>query len=197
MKYVTSKAAIESMLEAGVPFEEASDAIVLRAQAASLEYDANRILIYDEDGGGPWYKEASVPSEFWMKGPWPLAAWKTGEFRSLTSIRGRVLVVSGMKFEEDGIASLAAELGRSGSSLSAPSVDRKRSPGRPPKASWPDFAEELAMYFHEFGLPVQTTGEIASVHNAIANRLALRGIEGPDPRQTNDLIRRTIDRMRS
>jgi|GEM_PF-1398735 len=70
--------------------------------------------------------------------------------------------------------------------------------GRKPAQWWPDFAEELAVYIHETGIPA---GEGAEGQSAVIaevfDRLAKRGCTEPNRTSVQPVVRNLLKRLRS
>lgn len=75
---------------------------------------------------------------------------------------------------------------------------RQSNKGRRPANWWPDFAEELAIYIHEEGLPegIGTDGQ-SIVIDAVFRRLAVRGKPEPSRSTVQPVINAVLRRLRS
>lgn len=90
---------------------------------------------------------------------------------------------------------LGVNYGQEGGLDGAPKL---RSGGRKPAIWWPDFAEELAVYVHEDGLPAGTDTEGQSeVIEAIFHRMAEREKPEPGRPTVQPVINAVLRRVRS
>jgi len=82
--------------------------------------------------------------------------------------------------------------------ISAPLPETTRRMGRKPANWWPDFAEELAAYIHDDGLPkgVDTEGQ-DEVIKAIFGRMAETGKAEPSRTQVQPVVNAVLRRLRA
>ena len=72
-----------------------------------------------------------------------------------------------------------------------PSQRSHGSRGRPPAIWWPDFAEELAFYIHENGVPETQEALMKAVFDALAKQ----GKPEPSRTQVQPVVRQLLDRL--
>ena len=125
------------------------------------------------------------------------ASWATGDFkvhldRDFSIIH---LGVIGLQFDRVALEqSFSAQTeSNSGATVSA----TRKSGGRPQSAAWPQWIAELSLYIHENGYPL---GEGAqgqeAIINAVADRLAERGLPCPSRSTVQAAVQALLDRFR-
>lgn len=106
-------------------------------------------------------------------------------------------LVARLRFHGGDIADLF-ELSSGWVSAADDGSQTKARTGRPMATWWPDFAEELAVYLHDCGVPEgeDSAGQSAFI-NAICNRLAQRGKAEPSRSAVQPVVNRVLKRIRS
>lgn len=149
------------------------------------------------------YRNENVPLPlrfWWAEGEPALEQdWMTGDFATWIdqSFRWQAF---GVEFDRRGVEQMLVPV--SGPLLSSveaplkPSAGQNR--GRPAANWWPDFAEELAFYIHECGLP-EGQGAVgqSEVIEEVFNRLAAAGKPEPNRTSVQRVVSNVLRRSRS
>jgi hypothetical protein len=178
--------------------EGAQETILRRLTAGLLASRARLLRGLAPEGG-----TASEPefhfvdlSAFWSRErPEKIVAdWGSGDF-SVPGGSGYQWQAFGAELDQYEINLLAPVPGGTGrTEQSQPGVGK----GRKPAHWWPDFAEELAMYVHEHGLPPGTGVEgQGDVIKAVLGRLADQGKEEPTRSAIQSVINAVLRRTRA
>lgn len=77
-----------------------------------------------------------------------------------------------------------------------PKAAGKNAGGRPTAAWWPAFAEELAVYFTENGLPEDDQAAVTKIYHEISERLRKKGFDNVGETTAKPVIRRALERLR-
>ena len=177
-------------------------AICQRAHAGLVQAKAARLIKaagrYEEESTSD---DALLPNIFWWaEGHEALEQiWETGDFASEISDRRetREWKAFGVRFRRDDIEALLPE--PIPTDLKPASADKSpRKTGRPKAESWNAWIAELALHVHYDGLPKGegAQGQEALI-NAIAERLAKRGIDAPSRSTVQAAAQAVLDRVRS
>lgn len=126
------------------------------------------------------------------------ANWQTGDFK-LTVERDFsdvTLTVVGLQFDKVALAQSFAGIEQTPAPEPFEQASARR--GRPPSPAWPDWIAELVAYIHEHGFPAGegSQGQEALI-TAIADRLAVRGLESPSRATVQAAARAVLERLRS
>lgn len=131
--------------------------------------------------------------------PWDFdyASWQTGDFRVKLERDFSVvtLTVTGLRFDR-----VALEKAFGNADADSPSqfesVARKGG-GRPLSLAWPNWVAELASFIHEDGFPAGSGSQgQEAVINAIADRLASKGLPSPTRSTVQPVVQAVLDRLR-
>lgn len=126
------------------------------------------------------------------------ANWQTGDFK--LTVEGDfsdvTLTVVGLQFDKTALTQSFTGMAQTLAPEPFERTDGKR--GRPPSPAWPDWIAELVAYIHEHGFPAGegSQGQEALI-TAIADRLAIRGLESPSRATVQAAARAVLERLRS
>lgn len=132
-------------------------------------------------------------------GDWDLeyADWETGDFKVRLDRDFSVvaLTITGLQFDR-----LALEMAIGNVADGAEpklEANARKSGGRPPSAAWPVWVAELARYLHDNGFPAGagSQGQEAMI-NAIAERLAVKGLHCPTRSTVQPIVQAVLNRLR-
>lgn len=190
---------------------ETQNALVGRLATGTMRARARIILLEGELGNsslGASATEEEVPAKFWAAirehtkmFPSPSASyrgdWEAGDFElcSLTTKQGDPGHFGGhvqnVRFHMAEIPFLEA--------AQNPATESGKSRGGRPTASWwGAFAEELAVYVHDQGVPSGsgTVGQ-SEIIEEICKRMAARGLEEPSRTSVQPVVNNVLRRVRS
>lgn len=142
---------------------------------------------------------AELPREFWQ-GQSKGGDWAAGDFETLVSDRRGYsferMQAFGVMFDRAGIEAMLASAANA--VAPAPQAIERNRVGRPSAEWWPAFAEELAVYIHECGLPDGDDAQGQSiVIDAVFGRLSERGKTEPGRTTIQPVVSAVIRRIRS
>lgn len=124
--------------------------------------------------------------------------WQTGDFK--LTVEGDfsdvTLTVIGLQFDKTALTQSFTGMAQTLAPEPFGRNNGKR--GRPPSPAWPEWIAELVAYIHEHGFPggEGSQGQEALI-TAIADRLALRGLESPSRATVQAAARAVLERLRS
>jgi hypothetical protein len=103
--------------------------------------------------------------------------------------------IVGFEFDRDAIERIAAAHGAG----ATPKKPVKSAGGRPTAGWWAAFAEELAVYIHEVGVPEGLGSEgQGEVINSVCDRMSERSVlETPNRRSVQPIVQAVLDRIRA
>ncbi|WP_156317920.1 hypothetical protein [Blastomonas sp. AAP25] len=199
-------------------WKAAHDTLLRRLQSGQLAGRAAQVLFEWDDGSEPSEPlcpdrngRVLVPSRFWTyflqsKSIHREADWLPGDFSftlSYSSGFGRLDAtckgtVIGLEVDENDLPKLAWTGNKEASGRGSMQSAVARSGGRSPAKWWPDFAEELALYVHECGIPDgQGHDGQSEMMEAIFKRLAEAGKPEPGRATVQSVINAVMARIRS
>lgn len=177
----------------------AARSILNRSSSGMLLARARLFRKYRGNGSEDVHDD-TLPSDFWhasQKG----SDWAAGDFTVQVSDRHGYRYerwqAFGVMFERAGIEAMLARP-ESTNALPEPTDRPSRQSGRRAAAWWPHFAEELAIYLHEEGMPDGTGAEGQSeVIDAIFTRMNHNGKTEPSRATIQPVVTAVLRRIRT
>ena len=169
---------------------QADITICTRAHAGMIRTRAQLLMIGQETR-----EEQAIHKKFWWAtGHEALKQnWETGDFETWIDKRFH-LKAFGVTFHREDIRRMVP----SAFPETTASEESRNSGGRSMSRHWPEWVAELVAHVHEAGIPegVGTKGSEALI-DAVATRLAERGLDAPSRSTVQETINAVLRRMRN
>lgn len=170
---------------------EAHQAIALRASAGMLRAWAELLIV-----AGEHHSEVAVPKSFWWAGGHEALEqnWELGDFSTWVQRKWK-LQAFGVRFHRGDLSRMLPQIAIPvGPATPSP----KAGGGRKMSQHWPEWVAELVAHVHEKGIP-DGHGNQASEEliEAIADRLAGRGLDAPARTTVQATMRAVLLRLRA
>jgi hypothetical protein len=184
----------------------ASRLIITHCRIGHIEAQAQEMTIRYRNPFGEQVEDEEdaqpVPDWFWNECTDENASaqdWESGVFsgRGIVYDKTSNVKLIGVKFKESDFSVFDSMIDSS-PELESSDEQKGSKGGRRQSKAWPDWIAELVAHIHEEGCPAGegSQGQEAII-DAVANRLAKRGIEGPSRSTVQTAVRAVLHRLRS
>ena len=204
-EWISAKDAFAAVRQGGV--SDAESAIINRAEVGLIRAMAKRLV-----GPNGAKDDQLIMPEFWQVDD-SLAMdfdWQSGDFANSIRLRsvpgdgrpgsyGNVAIRAfGVMFSRNEVMEIAPAKPGPAEREDKPALSNRAVGGRPPASWWPSFAEELACYIHENGVPEGKGSQGQGVViNAVFSRLTEAGKEEPSRTAVQPVVSAILKRIRS